>query len=321
MKAIRIHEVGGPEVLKYEDSPDPVLGQGQALVDLKAIGVNYTDIYTRSGMLPSPLPVIPGQEGAGVVSAVGDDVKEIKVGDLVAYTGVMGSYAQKIVAPAWRLVKVPKGITAEMGAAVMLQGMTAHYLARSTYPLKRGDRALVHAGAGGVGLLLIQIAKSMGAYVFATVSTEEKARLAKQVGADEVIIYSRQDFEQEIKKSTGGKGIQVVYDSVGKTTFDKSLACLAPRGCLVLYGQSSGFVPPVDPRVLNRGSLFLTRPTLVDYTATRRELLRRSGYVLRWVLSGELKLKIFKTYPLRQAAEAHRALQNRETVGKLLMIP
>ncbi len=321
MKAIRIHETGGPEVLRYEDCPDPVLGAGQALVDLKAIGVNFTDIYTRSGMTPATLPIIPGLEGAGVVSAVGDGVKEVKVGDLVAYPWVMGSYAQKVAAPASRLVKLPKGISAETGAALMLQGMTAHYLVHSSYPLKKGDRTLIHAGAGGVGLLLIQMAKRRGAYVFATVSTEAKARLAKGAGADKVILYTTQDFEEEIKKATGGKGVQVVYDSVGKTTFDKSLKCLAPRGYLVLYGQSSGFVPPVDPRVLNRGSLFLSRPSLVDYTATRRELVRRSGDVLKWVLSGELKLKMYKTYPLRQAAEAHKALQNRETTGKLILIP
>ncbi len=322
MKAVRIHQTGGAEVLRYEDAPAPTPGAGQALVKLQAIGINYTDIYTRSGTNPPPsLPWTPGSEGAGIVEAIGSGVTEVKVGDLVAYSGVPGSYAEQVVAPAQRLVKLPRGATADMGAAAMLQGMTAHYLCHDTYRLKPGDKALVHAAAGGVGLLLVQMAKRRGAYIFATVSTDEKAKLAREVGADQVINYSRQDFAEEVKKATNGQGVQVVYDSVGKDTFDKSIACLSRRGYLVLYGQASGPVPPVPPAVLNRGSLFLTRPSLLDHTATRGELLKRAGEVLRWVRSGEIKMHIYKKYPLSQASEAHRAMENRATTGKLLLIP
>ncbi|MBI4498967.1 MAG: quinone oxidoreductase [Chloroflexi bacterium] len=321
MKAMRIHETGGPEVLRYEDIPDPTPGPGQVVVKLSAIGVNYVDIYTRSGLYPASLPLIPGSEGAGVVAAVGEGVTGVAAGDVVAYTGIPGSYAQQVVAPADRLVKLPTGLSAEMGAAVLLQGMTAHYLAHTTYPLKPGDRALIHAGAGGVGLLLIQMAKQRGAYVFATVSTDAKAALAREAGADAVILYTRQDFAEEVRTATEGQGVQVVYDSVGQTTFFKSLECLVPRGYLVLYGQSSGPVPPVEPGILARGSYFLTRPSLAHYTASREELLQRAGDVLDWVRSGALKVRIYGSYPLARAADAHRALQGRETTGKLLLIP
>lgn len=321
MKAVQISKTGGPEVLEYVDVPDPEPGNGQALVDIQAIGVNYTDVYTRSGLNPPSLPTIPGVEGAGVVSKVGAGVTEVKVGDLVAYSSVGKSYAEKVVAPSWRLVKLPRGLDAEAGAAAMLQGMTAHYLCHSTYPLKPGDTALVHAAAGGVGLLLTQMAKSLGARVIATVSTDAKAQLARQAGADHVIIYTREDFEEGVKKVTGGVGVEVVYDAVGKSTFDKSVACLKPRGYMVLYGQASGPVPPVPVAVLNRKSLFLTRPGLGDYTPTREELLQRAGDVLGWVKSGKLKLHIHGKYALRDAAEAHRQLEQRQTTGKLLLIP
>ncbi len=323
MKAVRIHQVGGPEVLKYEDCPDPTPGPGQALVEVQAVGVNFTDVNTRRGGAnpPPSLPMTPGREAAGLVRAVGRGVTEVKLGDLVTYCGVTGSYAQKVAVPANVLVKMPQGLDARMGAAVLLQGMTAHYLAYSTYPLKQGDSALVHAGAGGTGLLLIQMAKRAGAYVFATVSTEDKAALAREAGADKVIIYTRQDFEEEVKKATNGQGVQVVYDSVGKTTFDKGLNCLARRGYMVLYGQSSGPVPPVDTARLGNGSRFLTRPALGDYTPDRDDLLWRAGEVLRWVKSGELDVHIGGTFPLANAAEAHRQLEGRLSTGKLLLIP
>ena len=321
MKATRVHQVGGPEVLKYEDVPDPSPGPGQALVDIQAVGVNYTDTYTRSGLYPSKLPLTLGVEGAGVVSAIGDGVTEVNVGDTVCYNGTMGSYAERQVVDAWRLVKVPEGADAQMGATVLLQGLTAHYLVYSTYPLKAGESTLIHAGAGGVGLLLIQMAKHLGAYVFTTVSTEEKAALAKGAGADHVILYTRQDFEEEIKKATDGRGVQVAYDAVGKTTFEQSLRCLAPRGYLVLYGQSSGLVPPISPSTLQTGSYFLTRPGLAHYTATRDDLLKRAGDVLGWAVSGQLKLRVDRTLPLSEAAEAHRALEGRQTAGKLLLVP
>ena len=321
MKAIRIHSHGGPEVLQYEDAPDPQPGPGQALVKLEAIGVNFTDVYTRIGLYPSKLPLIPGVEGAGQVAALGPGVTEVKAGDRVAYTGAMGSYAQFAVVPAWRLVPLPQGVDAQRAAAVLLQGMTAHYLAHTTFPLQKGHTALVHAGAGGVGLLLIQMAVRLGATVFATVSTPEKAALARGAGAHHTILYTQQDFEQEVHRLTDGQGVQVVYDSVGKDTFDKSLKCLAPRGYLVLYGQSSGVVPPISPLVLSNGSKFLTRPILADYTATRQELLQRAADVFRWVQSGELKVRVFNTFPLSQAAEAHRLLEGRHTTGKLLLLP
>ncbi len=322
MKAIRLHEVGGPEVLKYEDCPDPAPGPGEALVDVQAIGVNFTDVQTRRGASPpDSLPMTPGKEAAGVVAAVGEGVADVAQGDLVAFWGTTGTYAERVALPSDVLVKLPEGVDAKTGAAALLQGMTAHYLAYTTYPLKPGDRCVVHAGAGGTGLLLIQMAKRAGAYVFATVSTEEKAALAREAGADRAIIYTREDFEEVVRAGTGGQGVQVVYDSVGKTTFDQSMRCLGRRGCLALYGQASGPIPPVDSDLLRNGSLSLTRPTLTDYTATRDELLWRAGEVLGWVVSGELKLRIGGTFPLAQAAEAHRQLEGRHTTGKLLLIP
>ena len=320
MKAIRYYEPGGPEVLKYEDVDDPQAGPGQAIVDIQAVGINFADVIGRKGANPANLPTIPGQEAAGVVSALGSGVTEVAVGDLVAYSSVPGSYAEKAAVPSHRLVKMPPGADAKIGAAAMLQGMTAHYLAHSTYPLKPGDACLVHAGAGGVGLLLIQMAKRLGAKVIATVSTEEKAQLARGAGADVVVNYSTQDFEEETKKATDGKGVQVAYDSVGKDTFHKSLASLDRRGYLVLYGRASGPVDPVNPEIFNPGSKFLTRPSLLDHTATREELMWRAGDVLGWISSGEMNLRIGHEFPLSEAAEAHRQLEGRATTGKVLLL-
>ena len=322
MRVIRVHQYGGPEVLKWEEQPAPKPEAGQALVRLEAVGVNYIDIYHRTGLYKNPLPFTLGLEGAGVVEAVGAGVSEVRVGERVAYQGVQGSYATHALVPAARLVSLPAGLDARTGAAAMLQGTTAHYLVHATYPLKPGETALVHAAAGGVGLLLIQMAKRLGARVLGTVSTPEKALLAKEAGADEIIQYTTQDFEAEVKRLTGGRGAQVVYDSVGKTTFEQSLNVLAPRGTLVLFGQASGPVPPVDLGTLAaKGSLYVTRPTLWHYVATREELLKRAGEVLGWVKSGELKLRIEHTFPLAQAAEAHRALEGRRTTGKVLLLP
>ena len=322
MRAIRVHQYGGPEVLTWEEQATPSPEAGQARVRLEAVGVNYIDTYHRTGLYKNPLPFTLGLEGAGVVEAVGGGVSEVRVGERVAYQGVQGSYATHALVPAARLVVLPAGLDARTGAAAMLQGMTAHYLVHATYPLKPGETALLHAAAGGVGLLLIQMAKRRGARVLGTVSTPEKARLAKEAGADEVIQYTTQDFETEVKRLTGGRGVQVVYDSVGKTTFEKSLNVLAPRGTLVLFGQASGPVPPVDLGILaGKGSLYVTRPTLGHYVATREELLRRAGDVLGWVQAGELTLRIEHTFPLARAAEAHRALEGRRTTGKVLLIP
>jgi NADPH2:quinone reductase len=322
MRAIRVHGYGGPEVLTWEEQATPSPEAGQALVRLEAVGVNYIDIYHRTGLYKNPLPFTLGLEGAGVVEGVGAGVSEVRVGDRVAYQGVQGSYATHALVPAARLVVLPAGLDARTGAAAMLQGMTAHYLVHATYPLKPGETALLHAAAGGVGLLLIQMAKRRGTRVLGTVSTPEKVRLAKEAGADEVIQYTTQDFETEVKRLTGGRGVQVVYDSVGKTTFEKSLNVLAPRGTLVLFGQASGPVPPVDLGILaGKGSLYVTRPTLGHYVATREELLRRAGDVLGWVQAGELTLRIEHTFPLARAAEAHRALEGRRTTGKVLLIP
>ncbi|HLW59736.1 MAG TPA: quinone oxidoreductase [bacterium] len=322
MKAIRVHATGGPEVLRLEDLPTPEPGRGQALVKIQAIGVNYTDIYSRVGWSKASLPFTIGVEAAGTVEGVGPEVSGITRGDRVASTGAMGAYAEYAVIPAWRLVKLPGGTEFTTAAAAMLQGMTAHYLCHSTYRLAAGETALVHAAAGGVGLLLVQMAKMLGARVIGTVSTQAKALLAREAGADDVVLYTTVDFESEVKRLTEGKGVQVVYDSVGKTTFDQSLNCLAPRGLMVLFGQASGPVPPVDPQRLNAGgSLFLTRPTLGNYTSTAEELNDRAGDVLSWVASGRLKLRIDRTFPLAQAAEAHRALASRGTSGKLLLLP
>jgi NADPH2:quinone reductase len=308
--------------MKLEELPTPKPGEGQALVRIEAAGLNFIDVYQRSGAYKNPLPYSLGLEGAGVVEAVGGGVTTVRVGDRVAWTGVPGSYATHNVVPADRLVTLPAGVDARAGAAAMLQGMTAHYLAHSTYALKPGDACLVHAAAGGVGLLLCQMAKRAGARVIGTVSTEDKARLARDAGAHDVILYTRQDFEAEVKRLTGGKGLQVVYDAVGRDTFDKSLNCLAPRGYMVLYGAASGPVAPLDPQVLNtKGSLFLTRPSLFHYIATRDDLLRRAGEVLGWIQKGELKLRIGATFPLGEVARAHRDLEGRRTTGKVLLIP
>jgi NADPH2:quinone reductase len=323
MKAIRIHQLGGPEVLAYEDVPEPQPGEGQALVRVEAAGVNYIDVYFRTGLYKGPsLPFTPGQEAGGTVAAAGPGVTGVAVGDRVAYTGVHGAYAELAAVPADRLIKLPDGVSARQGAAAMLQGMTAHYLACSTYPLKPGDACLVHAAAGGVGQLLCQIAKLRGARVLGTASTEEKARLAREAGADEVILYTRQDFAAEARRLTGGRGVQVVYDGVGRDTFDKSLDSLARRGTLVLFGQASGPVPPFDPAILNtKGSLYLTRPSLGHYIAERGELMQRAADVLGWIAEGKLRLSIGLELPLAQAAEAHRALEGRRTTGKVLLLP
>src|SRR5213593_574205 len=322
MKAIRVHTPGGPEALRYEEIERAAPGPSQVLVKIEAAGVNFIDIYQRTGHYKVPLPVTLGQEAAGTVSAVGPGVAEPKVGERVAYASLLGAYAEYAVVPADRVVVLPDGVSTKQGAAVMLQGMTAHYLATSTYALKPGDACLVHAAAGGVGLLLCQIAKLRGARVLGTVSTRDKAALARGAGADEVILYTEQDFEAEVKRLTSGAGLQVVYDSVGKTTFEKGLNCLARRGMMVLYGQSSGPVGPFDPQVLSqKGSLFLTRPTLAHYIATRAELLARAGDVLGWVKNGKLKVRIDRELPLAQAAEAQRLLEGRKTTGKVLLTP
>ncbi|HEY7141066.1 MAG TPA: quinone oxidoreductase [Methylomirabilota bacterium] len=322
MRAIRVHQFGGPEAMKLEELPTPKPGDGQALVRLEAAGVNFIDVYQRTGLYKNPLPYGLGLEGAGVVEAVGGGVTTVRAGDRVAWTGVPGSYATHNVVPADRLVALPAGVDARAGAAAMLQGMTAHYLAHSTYPLKHGDACLVHAAAGGVGLLLCQMAKRAGARVIGTVSTEEKAKLAREAGADEIIFYTRQDLVAEVKRLTGGKGLQVIYDSVGKDTFEKGFECLAMRGYMVLYGASSGPVAPLDPQILNaKGSLFLTRPSLFHYIATREDLVRRAGDVLGGIQKGELKVRIGATFPLAEAAQAHRDLEGRKTTGKVLLIP
>ncbi len=322
MKAIRVHEYGGREVLKYENVALPEPGRGEARVKIQAIGVNFIDVYQRMGLYKPPLPFTEGQEAAGVVDAIGPDVAEVKVGDRVAYTLAQGSYAEFAVVPAWRLVPVPEGVSAQQAAAVLLQGLTAHYLAYSTYPIQRGDTVLVHAAAGGLGLLMVQVAKLRGARVLGTVSTEEKARAARQAGADEIILYTQQDFEAEVKRLTDGKGVDAVYDSVGKTTFDKSLNCLRRRGYMVLCGQSSGAVPPFDPQILNaKGSLFLTRPTLGHYTANRAELVERTNDLFQWMRAGKLSVKIDKSFPLSQTVDAHAYLESRRVIGKLLLTP
>jgi NADPH:quinone reductase len=322
MKAIRVNTPGGPEVLRYEDVPEPQPKAGEATVKIDAAGINYVDVYQRSGQYKLALPLTLGLEAGGTVTAIGPNVTEVKVGDKVAYTGVAGAYAQYAAVPSARLVGLPAGLTTRQGAAAMLQGLTAHYLACSTYPLKSGDTCLVHAAAGGVGLLLCQIAKMRGARVIGTVSTEEKAKLAREAGAAEVILYTRQDFEAEVKRLTDGKGLQVVYDSVGQTTFDKGFNCLAPRGMMALYGQSSGPIGPFDLQTLNaKGSLFLTRPSLNHHIITRAELLQRSGELLGWIRDGKLKLRTEFEFPLKDASEAHRALEGRKTTGKVLLIP
>lgn len=323
MKAMRFHQHGGPEVLVYEDVPEPEVGPGEAIVQIEAIGLNYIDTYHRDGLYPVELPCIPGVEAAGIVIHIDPFVNVgVQEGDRVAYAGAIGSYADEAAVPADRLVSLPDEVSSEVGAAAMLQGMTAHYLAHGSYPLGDEDTALIHAGAGGVGLLLIQMAKRLGARVLTTVSTEAKEELARGAGADEVIRYTERDFEEEVMAMTEGRGVDVVYDSVGKTTFDKSLNVLRPLGYLVLFGQSSGPVEPIDPGILNvKGSLFLTRPTMAHYIQTREALLGRAGDVLGWIGSGELDLRIGDRFALSEAADAHRALQGRKTTGKVVLLP
>jgi NADPH2:quinone reductase len=323
MRAIQISEYGGPEVMKVSEVAMPSPLAGDVLVKVGAAGVNYTDVYNREGRYKRPLPFVLGQEGAGVIEKIGEsgDRFGMKVGDPVAWAGVMGSYAEYAVIPAERLVKVPDGVDLETAAAVMLQGMTAHYLTYATYALKRGDTALVHAAAGGVGLLLTQMAAGIGARVIATVSTDEKAKLAREAGANEIILYKDQDSEAETKRLTGGKGVDVVYDGVGKTTFEGSLNCLRPRGMMVLYGASSGAVPPFDlTQLMTKGSLYVTRPTMGSYIATHEELQERAGAVLGWVKDGTLKVRKEHLYPLAEAAQAHIDLEGRKTTGKLLLM-
>ncbi len=322
MKAIRVQQFGTADALQFEDVPQPTPQAGEVRVKLAAAGLNFIDIYHRSGAYAMPTPFIPGQEGAGVVDAVGPGVTTPAVGDRVAYPMQIGSYAEYVVLPAERTVPVPAAIDLETAAATMLQGMTAHYYATSTYPIQPGDKVLVHAAAGGVGQLLVQIAKLRGGWVVGTVSTEEKAQIAKGAGADETILYTQQDFESEVKRLTDGRGVDVVYDSVGKTTFDKSLNCLRPRGYMVLCGQASGPVDPINPQVLNqRGSLYLTRPSLGHYIATRAELLQRADELFGWITAEKLTVHIDKTFPLAEAAAAHRYMEARMTKGKVLLIP
>jgi NADPH:quinone reductase len=322
MKAIQVKQVGGPETMELAELPSPQPKAGEAVVKLAASGVNFIDVYFREGRYKSPLPFVLGQEGAGEVTAVGAEVKSVKVGDRVAWTGLLGTYAEYAAVPADRLVYIPQGISDQQAASTMLQGMTAHYLSHDTYPLKKGETALVHAAAGGVGLLLVQMAHNIGARVIATVSTEQKAKLAREAGANEVILYTQSDFEAETKRLTDGKGVDVVYDSVGKTTFEKGLNVLRPRGMMVLFGGSSGAVPPFDLVLLSqKGSLYVTRPTLFAYMSTREELVTRSSAVFGMITAGKLKLHIEHTYPLAEAQRAHRDLEGRKTTGKLLLIP
>ena len=322
MKAVVVERPGGPDSLRLTDVADPEPREGEALVRIEAAGVNFIDVYHRTGQYPQSFPLVPGQEGAGTVVAVGAGVTEVSQGERVAFAGGAGAYSQLVAIPVSRLVPLPDGVSTRLAAAVVLQGITAHYLATSSYALRPGDTCLVHAAAGGVGLLLCQIAKRRGARVFGTVSTEEKARLAREAGADQTIRYTTEDFAGEARRLTGGAGVQAVYDGVGRDTFEKSLDSLAVRGTMVLFGQASGAVPPIDPQILSRkGSLFLTRPTIAHHTRTREELLKRAGDVLGWHAAGELTVRIFRELPLAEAAEAHRLLESRKTTGKLLLIP
>jgi len=322
MKAIRVQHTGGPEVMEVADVAVPRPKPNEAVVKVAAAGVNAIDGQFRDGSLRTPLPFIPGQEGAGVVTEVGAQAKTVKVGDRVAWSGVLGSYAEYVVSPEEHLVPVPAGLTDEQAAAAMMHGLTAHYLVNDAHKLKAGETALVHAAAGGVGLLLVQMARAIGARVIGTASSEEKAGLAREAGADEVIVFTRQDFESEVKRLTGGKGVDVVYDGVGKATFEKNLNVMRLRGMLVLYGMSSGPVPPVDPAKLSeKGSLYMARTTLAHFTATREELLARTGALFAMIADGKLKVRIAKTYPLAEAAQAHRDMEARKVAGKLLLVP
>jgi NADPH2:quinone reductase len=321
MKAVFIDTPGGADQLRYADVPTPTPGKGQALVKIAVSGVNFIDVYFRIGLYKADPPVTLGMEAAGVVEAVGEGVTDVKPGDRVAYAMARGSYAEYAVVPAWQLVPIPDSLDFQSAAATMLQGMTAHYLTHSTWPLKAGETCLVHAAAGGVGLLLIQIAKMLGAKVIGTVGTDDKAVLAKEAGADHVVVYTRDDFQAEARAFTGGKGVDVVYDSVGASTFIKSLDSLRPRGMMVTFGNASGPVPPMEPLLLNqKGSLFLTRPSLGHYAGTREELLWRAGDLFRWIGEGKLKLRVEHKYPLADAAQAHRDLEGRKTTGKLLLL-
>jgi len=322
MRAIQVKQTGSPEVLQLVDLPVPNPKPNEAVVKIAAAGVNFIDVYLRAGLYKAPLPFVAGQEGAGVVTAVGVDVRTTKPGNRVAWSGVLGSYAEYVAGAAEALVPIPSGVDDHNAAAALLQGMTAHYLCFDTYKLKAGETALIHAAAGGVGLLLVQMAHNLGARVIGTVSTQAKAQLARQAGADEVILYTEADFEAETKRLTSGKGVDVVYDGVGKATFEKSMNVLRPRGMLVLYGSSSGPVPPVDPGTLaQKGSLYMARTSLAHFTATRDELLARSGAVFAMIAAGKLKLRIAHVYKLEEAQQAHRDLEGRKTTGKLLLVP
>ena len=322
MKAIQVAQVGGPEVLTLVDAPVPDPKPNEALVQIEAAGVNFIDVYFREGRYPAPLPFVNGQEAAGLVVAVGSDVTTLRLGDRVAYTSTLGSYAEYAAVPSRSLVKIPDQLDFNQAAAAMLQGMTAHYLSHSTYPIETGDTVLIHAAAGGVGLLLVQMAKKLGARIIATAGSEEKAQLARDAGADDVIVYTAQDFETETRRLTEGQGVHVVYDGVGKDTFAKDLNVLRARGHVVLFGGASGAVPPFDLLELSKhGSLFVTRPSLQHYIGTREELEQRANAVLQMIVGGELKLRISKTYPLAEAETAHRDLEGRKTTGKLLLIP
>ena len=322
MKATLFNAHGGPEVLSYEEVPEPTPAAGEVLLQLQAGGLNYIDTYHREGLYPVDLPCIPGVEGAGTVIGLGEGVTGVSEGDRVGFAGAMGSYAEQIAVPAERLIPLPEGCSSDDAAAVLLQGMTAHYLVHGSYKAGPDDTALVHAAAGGVGLLLVQMAKKRGARVIGTVSTEEKEALARAAGADEVIRYTEVVFEAETRRLTDDAGVEVVYDSVGLTTFDAGLRLLKPLGTMVLFGQSSGPVPPVNPQILSsEGSLFMTRPTMAHYILTRQALLDRAGEVLNWVASGELSVRIGARYALADAAQAHTALQSRQTTGKVLLVP
>ena len=322
MQAVLVHQFGGPEVMTCQVVERPEPGPEQARVKIEVAGVNFIDVYHRKGMYPGQLPIILGVEGGGVVDAVGPGDQPVRVGERVAFAMHQGSYAEYVVVPAWKLVPIPADISTEIAVAVMVQGLTAHYLTRSAYPLRVGDTALIHAAAGGTGGLLVQVARLCGARVIGTVSNAEKAQQARSYGAHEVIVYTEQDFEQEVKRLTDGRGVDVVYDSVGRDTFDKSLNCLRPRGYMVLYGQSSGAVPPIDPQVLNaKGSLFLTRPYLGHYVRDRAELLQRAEEVFGWLRSGQIQARIDRVFPLAEARAAHEYLEGRHSKGKLLLTP
>ena len=321
MKSVRVHQFGGRDALKLDDVPVPEPGEGEARVKVEVIGVNFLDVYQRMGRWQGAMPFTLGQEAAGVVDAVGPNVTEVKVGDRVAYGGVQGSYAEYAIVPAWKLLSIPSAVDFQQAAAAMVQGITAHYLTHGTYPLKAGNTALVHAAGGGTGALLVQVAKLCGARVIGTVSNEEKAGIARQAGADDVILYTQTDFEAEVKRLTNNKGVDVVYDSVGKDTFDKSLNCLKTRGCMVLFGAASGAVPPIDPMVLlAKGSIYLTRPFIGHYIVDRAELVQRVNDIFHWIANGQLKIHIDKTFPLADVAEAHRYLEDRQSKGKVLLL-